>query len=266
MCYRCFYTSKKKFNVQNHLLKNNNNCKKNSLCIISNEDITELNKNQFSKNYKLFKNELNNVVTNIIIKFKDIKSSNQPKYIFNCYKCFFGTNSKNSFLNHFNNGINCIKHTHNTYNSEEIENLNIFQINNINKSKDETNNTTDNYKCYCCGFMHNKKHTLITHFNRKKHCKKYEMNCLSDDEIALLNYNQFRYKKKDNSNKNTIKVADILDKLFEYIRENIFEIFQKRSDIKESVIKFFTDILINNQKQALLYLKNHKVNNLENGY
>ena len=266
MCYRCFYTSKKKYNVQNHLLKNNNNCKKKSLCIISNEDITELNKNQFSKNYKLFKNELNNVVTNIIIKFKDIKSSNQPKYIFNCYKCFFGTNSKNSFLNHFNNGINCIKHTHNTYNSEEIENLNIFQINNINKSKDETNNTTDNYKCYCCGFMHNKKHTLITHFNRKKHCKKYEMNCLSDDEIALLNYNQFRYKKKDNSNKNTIKVADILDKLFEYIRENIFEIFQKRSDIKESVIKFFTDILINNQKQALLYLKNHKVNNLENGY
>ena len=65
------------------------------------------------------------------------------------------------------------------------------------------------------------------------------------------------------------KDGGALDKLFEYIRENIdekYEIFQKRSDIKESVIKFFTDILINNQKQALSYLKNHTVNNLESGY
>ena len=34
MCYRCFYTSIKS-NVQAHLLQKKNNCKKNSLCIIS---------------------------------------------------------------------------------------------------------------------------------------------------------------------------------------------------------------------------------------
>jgi len=278
-------------------------------------------------------------------------------------------------------------------------------IDNINKTKENINNINDEYKCYRCGYTHIKKHTLITHFNRKKPCKKYETNCLSDAEIDLLNHNQFK-NKKDSTNKNIIKETknsqentyinienqtiiinlipfnqewdlshiseheilktlfsntqytdlykDILknhvnsnviidpktntckifndnktygelklydtiskemnklhktlhnliepsqknfckeyknektynendkdfslcenkdggalDKLFEYIRENIdekYEIFQKRSDIKESVIKFFTDILINNQKQALSYLKNHTVNNLKSGY
>ena len=77
-------------------------------------------------------------------------------------------------------------------------------IDNINKTKENINNTNDEYKCYRCGYTHIKKHTLITHFNRKKPCKKYETNCLSDAEIDLLNHNQFK-NKKDNTNKNIIK-------------------------------------------------------------
>ena len=61
------------------------------------------------------------------------------------------------------------------------------------------NDNNSKYKCYRCGYKHVKKHTMISHFNRKNPCKKYEMNYLSDTEIELLNNNQFKYKKNKNN-------------------------------------------------------------------
>ena len=224
MCYRCFYTSKKS-NVQNHLFKKNNICKKNSLCIISNEDINELNKNQFSNNFKLFKNDLNKIITNIITKFKYYKFNNQHKYIFNCYKCFFGTNSKSSFLNHFNNGINCIKHIHNTYNYEEIENLNIFQINNIHdinkkyllnniiKFNDELDiNNLKEYQCFRCGYRSTKSN-IQNHFEQNTNCKR-EITCpYTDIEIKILNEQQFinNIQNQNITNNITIKFDNLIE-------------------------------------------------------
>ena len=193
MCYRCFYTSIKS-NVQTHLLKKNNNtCKKNSLCIFSDEDIDNLNKNQFSKNYKLFKKELNDIIEKINKNFKYYKMIHQPKYIFNCYNCFYGTNIQKFFLNHFNNQNVCKKNKYSTFDNEEINNLNISQINNNNN-----NNIYEKNKCKC-----------------SVECK------YTEEECKILNYSQFDKKKYD-----LIKKCYIYEKNYRALSEKEFKIYK----------------------------------------
>ena len=220
MCYRCFYTSQKT-NVQTHLLKNNT-CKKSSLCIISDEDIDKLNKNQFSKNYKLFKNDLTNIIEKIKKNFKYYKIIHQPKYIFNCYNCFYGTNIQKLFLNHFNKQNVCNKNKYNTFDTEEINNLNISQIN---------NNIYEINKCKC-----------------SEECK------YTEEECKLLNHSQFDKNKYDilkkcyifekiytSSNNKKLKNYKCYKCDYTSQKSNIINHFNRKNSCQKSIKCIFTD-------------------------
>jgi len=200
ICYKCFYTSKKKYNIKIHLLDKKKSCNRNSLCIYSDDDITKLNVKQF-KYSDIFLNTLQKITQKILNNLRNYIDLYQCKFRFICYKCFFGTNIKNDILNHFNKENICYKHPCCTDSNEKIEYLNINQL---NKYYSNDINLIDekpylrHFKCYRCNFTHNKKYNVQSHLARKTPCKKDTSNCLTDKEIDILNKNQF-IKEKNNT-------------------------------------------------------------------
>ena len=199
ICYKCFYTSKKLYNIKKHLLNKKKSCNRNCLCIYSDDDITKLNVKQFkySNSSNIFLNTLHKITQNILNNFINYKDLYQCKFRFTCYKCFFGTNVKNDILNHFNKENICYKHPCCTDSNEKIEYLNINQF---NKYYSNEINLIDekpylrHYKCYRCNFSHQKIYNVKKHLNKKIPCIR-NLECkYNDEEIELLNKIQFDKK------------------------------------------------------------------------
>lgn len=65
-------------------------------------------------------------------------------------------------------------------------------------------NTEKKYQCFRCNYNSDKKCNVISHFTRKKICKRSAICTLTDEQIDLLNKNQFNKNKNKNNNKSDI--------------------------------------------------------------
>jgi len=223
MCFHCFYSTNKIYNIILHFSKKNK-CSRNSICIFPNNIIYLLNIKQleYSKNTENFYKLLNIIIKYILNNLNEIKNIYLPHYNYICFKCFSGFSDKFYLNNHFNQENNCIKNPSCMLSKNEIDYYNINQINNVDECLSLYNK--NNYKYF----------ENLNNYFYEDNSISFNINLIENKKIKLYfkkynfdNLNRFKF-----NNDNNDKIFNTSNKKCKYKCYKCNQNFHKKYNIQ----------------------------------